>query len=108
MLFCVGLIVISQVFTEDTKALAGAVFNTVAQFGTALGLAAIGIIADSVTEHSRFDDKESSGALFEGYKAAFWSAFALTLAIAVVSVVGLRKVGSANDVREGGGVDESP
>ncbi|KAI6266493.1 hypothetical protein MCOR28_009997 [Pyricularia oryzae] len=108
VLFCVGLIVISQVFTEDTKALAGAVFNTVAQFGTALGLAAIGIIADSVTEHSRFDDKESSGALFEGYKAAFWSAFALTLAIAVVSVVGLRKVGSANDVREGGGVDESP
>lgn len=107
MLFCVGLIVISQVFPEDTKALAGAVFNTVAQFGTALGLAAIGIIADSVTEKSPYEDKKSGEALFEGYKAAFWSAFALTLTIAVVAVVGLRKTGSANDVQEGGTISET-
>ncbi|KAK7961996.1 uncharacterized protein PG986_002821 [Apiospora aurea] len=100
VLFCAGLIVISQVFPEDTRALAGAVFNTVAQFGTALGLAMIGIIADSVTEASRYEDKVGPEALFQGYKAAFWAAFGLTLAIAVISVMGLRKTGTASSVTE--------
>ncbi|KAK2593187.1 hypothetical protein QQS21_009116 [Conoideocrella luteorostrata] len=100
VLFCVGLIIISQLFPENTKALAGAVFNTVAQFGTALGLAAVGIVADSVTEHSQYRNKTSPAALFEGYKAAFWVAFGLALAIAAISIIGLRKVGSANEVQE--------
>ncbi|KAF4595172.1 aminotriazole resistance protein [Ophiocordyceps camponoti-floridani] len=107
VLFCVGLIVISQVFPEDTKSLAGAVFNTVAQFGTSLGLAVIGIIASSVTEASGYQDKASPAALFQGYKAAFWATFGLTLAIAVVSIIGLRRTGSANDVQEQGGEPSS-
>lgn len=102
VLFCVGLIIISKSFPEDTKALAGAVFNTVAQFGTSIGLAIIGIIADSVTENSRYEDKEGAPALFEGYKAAFWAAFGLTLATAAVAIVGLRGVGSADTGRQVG------
>lgn len=37
VLFTVGLVIVSEVFPEDTQALAGAVFNTVAQFGSSLG-----------------------------------------------------------------------
>ena len=96
MLFCVCLIILSREFAEDEDALAGDVFNTVAQFGTSIGLAIIGIIADSVTQRSRYEDKTSAPALFEGYKAAFWAAFGLTLATAVVALIGLRKIGSAD------------
>jgi hypothetical protein len=58
----------------------------------------IGIIADSVTEASGFEEVESPDALFAGYKAAFWSAFSLTMTITALSVVGLRGVGTANEV----------
>ena len=100
VLFCVGLIVISQEFPEETKALAGAVFNTMAQFGTSIGLAVVGIIADSVTQKTPYDDKASAPALFEGYKAAFWTAFGLTLATAVVAIIGLRNIGRADTGRD--------
>ncbi|KAK3389698.1 integral membrane protein [Podospora didyma] len=96
VLFCVGLIIISQEFPEDTKALAGAVFNTMGQFGTSIGLAVVGIIADNATQKTPCDDKTSPPALFEGYKAAFWTAFGLTLATAAVSIIGLRKIGKAD------------
>jgi hypothetical protein len=100
VLFCVGLVTISKEFSDDTKALAGAVFNTMAQFGTSIGLAIIGIVASSVTRASRFEDKESAAALFEGYKGAFWTSLGLTLATAALALVGLRKVGCADTGKE--------
>ncbi|RSM04041.1 hypothetical protein CEP52_007053 [Fusarium oligoseptatum] len=69
-LFTVGLIIITDVFPEDTQALAGAVFNTAAQFGSALGLAILQVISTQVTKES--DKKEVVG-LMEGYRASFWT-----------------------------------
>lgn len=71
-----------------------------AQFGTSIGLAIIGIVASSVTRASRFEDKESAGALFEGYKGAFWTSLGLTLATAALALVGLRKVVCADTGKE--------
>ena len=69
-LFTVGLLVITDVFPEDTQALAGAVFNTAAQFGTALGLAVTQVISTLVTKNQ--SNNEEARAIMEGYRASFW------------------------------------
>jgi MFS family permease len=78
LLFTVGLSIISEVFPEDTQALAGAVFNTSSQFGTALGLSFLQIISASVTAKAGSQGTESGNesgnggdALLQGYRAAF-------------------------------------
>jgi MFS family permease len=91
LLFTVGLGVISEVFPEDTQALAGAVFNSSSQFGTALGLAVLQIISSSVTKASSLQEERS--ALLEGYRASFWALFGFMLTCVVVSVGGLRHAG---------------
>ncbi|KAK1756632.1 major facilitator superfamily domain-containing protein [Echria macrotheca] len=92
VLFSVGLIVVSEVFSDDTQSLAGAVFNTAGQFGTSIGLALIGIVSETFTQRSRHPDKTSPEALLDGYRAAFWTAFGWMLMIGVVALVSLRKV----------------
>lgn len=92
ILFTVGLIVITEVFPEDKHALAGAVFNTSAQFGNAFGLAIMQVVLTLVTTR-----KESElpvlRAKLEGYRAGFWTMFALMLVCVVVGGVGFWKVG---------------
>ncbi|KAI9151487.1 MFS-type transporter 1 [Paramyrothecium foliicola] len=91
VLFTVGLIVISEVFPEDTQALAGAVFNTSAQFGTALGLAILQTISSSVTKNH--DWMGETRALLEGYRASFWALFGFAILCVVLSALGLRRAG---------------
>ncbi|KAJ3469579.1 hypothetical protein MRS44_003644 [Fusarium solani] len=90
-LFTVGLIIITDVFPEDTQALAGAVFNTAAQFGSALGLAILQVISTQVTKDS--NSKDNVDALMQGYRASFWTMFALMLLCTVVGLLGLRRAG---------------
>lgn len=89
-LFTVGLIVITEVFPDNTQALAGAVFNTAAQFGTALGLAVMQVVSTVVTDQS---DRENTEAKMEGYRASFWTMFGFMILCTVVGFVGLRKAG---------------
>ncbi|KFA47731.1 hypothetical protein S40293_09485 [Stachybotrys chartarum IBT 40293] len=91
ILFTVGLIIISDVFTEDTQALAGAVFNTSSQFGTALGYAVLQIISTSVTRNHNW--MEETRALLEGYRASFWALLGFMLACVAISALGLRRAG---------------
>ena len=93
VIFTVGLLVISEIFPENTQALAGGVFNALAQLGISFGLAITGAVSRSVISHSSFANKKSSGALLQGYRAAFWTAFGWTLVACVVSSFGLRKLG---------------
>ena len=58
-----GILLVSEVFPDRTQALAGAVFNTVGQFGQAIGLALIGVVSNSVTQDSKYADKKLPGAL---------------------------------------------
>ena len=73
--------------------MAGAIFNTVAQFGTSIGLAIIAIISNAVTQGSNYRDKNSPDALLEGYRAGFWAAFGLMILTCCIGGIGLRRVG---------------
>jgi MFS family permease len=89
-LFTVGLIVITDVFPDHTQALAGAVFNTSAQFGSALGMAILQVISTLVTDKS---SKAESRALMEGYRASFWTMFGFMILCTGIGFFGLRKAG---------------
>lgn len=73
VILTVGILLVSEVFPDRTQALAGAVFNTVAQFGQAFGLALIGVVLDSVIHKSAYADKGWPSALSTSYHAGFWT-----------------------------------
>lgn len=100
VIFTVANLIITDIFPPTTQALAGAVFSTVAQFGTSIGLAVTAVIAASVTEKSAFVEKKSPEALMEGYRAVFWACFAAMGTASVVGALGLRKVGKVGEKRE--------
>lgn len=108
VLFTVGLIIVSDTFPEKTQALAGAVFNTVAQIGMSLGMGlcqvvALGVQGGDRTEgghHSDAGEAEDPVALLRGYRASFWTIFGYMAACVVVAVVGLRKTGEVGLKRE--------
>ncbi|KAH8671437.1 major facilitator superfamily-domain-containing protein [Xylariales sp. PMI_506] len=91
VLFSVSNQLISDAFPPEVQSLAGSVFNCVAQFGNSVGLAMTATIAASVTEHSTNPD--STEALMEGFRAAFWTIFASTATVLTVSCIGLRNTG---------------
>ncbi|WKT54263.1 Major facilitator superfamily [Fusarium oxysporum f. sp. vasinfectum] len=98
VLFTVGLIIVTEVFPEKNRSVAGAVFNTAAQFGNALGLAIVQVVSAAVTNQKI--SPKSPEALLEGYRASFWTLFSLMLVCVLVAALGLRgagKVGSKRD-----------
>ncbi len=100
MLFTVGILVISDVFPERDQSLAGAIFNTLAQFGTSIGLAVMGVISNSVTGQSKYESKTSPEALEAGYRATFWAAFAFMIITRCIGAFGLRKIGTVGVKRD--------
>ncbi|KAK7729654.1 hypothetical protein SLS53_009225 [Cytospora paraplurivora] len=91
VLFSVSSLVISDAFPPEIQSLAGGVFSEVAQLGNSVGLAVTAAIAASVTEHStKTVEKEM---LMDGFRAAFWTVFASTGMVLVVTLVGFRKIG---------------
>lgn len=94
VLFTVPNLVITDVFPEETHALAGAVFNTISQFGTSLGVAIRASISFPVTSYSHYPVKTSLEALMQGYRVTFWVGLGCMLAVCVVGLVGLRKAGT--------------
>ncbi|KAH8884408.1 putative transporter [Thozetella sp. PMI_491] len=100
VIFTVANLIITDAFSPKTQALAGAVFNTVAQFGVSLGLMLMAIISSSVTMKSSNPEKASPDALMDGYRAVFWACFAMMVLACVVGVFGLRRVGKVGLKRE--------
>ena len=49
VLFTVGMLIVSESFEEGSQALAGAVFNTVGNFGMSLGVGVCQLVALGVT-----------------------------------------------------------
>lgn len=87
-------------FPEGDQALAGAVYNTLAQFGISIGLAVMGVVANSVTKHSHYPSKNSPDALEAGYKASFWATFGLMIICCCIGAFGLRKIGKVGVKRD--------
>lgn len=97
-IFTVGLIVITEIFPEDTQALAGAVFNTAGQFGNAVGLAIMQVISTVVTQQE--EKKHSPDAYMQGLRAGFWAMFGLMMLCGALGAAGLRKTGRVGLKRE--------
>ncbi|KAJ5962475.1 hypothetical protein N7501_007416 [Penicillium viridicatum] len=85
-------LVITQLFPRSLHGLAGGVSNTCAQLGTSIGLNLTAILANAVTMSST-ENKSSPVALAEGYSAAFWASFGATVAMILVTVLGMRTAG---------------
>jgi MFS family permease len=108
VLFTVGLLIISDQFPEKTQALAGAVFNTVAQFGMSLGIGICQVVAlatsDQASGHGSPDDSHAgdgdTSGLLKGYQASFWTMFAFAITCVALAVGGLRKTGKVGVKRD--------
>ena len=99
VLFTVGLLIVSDEFPEETQALAGAVFNTVAQFGMSLGLGVCQVVSFGVGGGE--DGGSGEGlSLLKGYQASFWTMFACMVVCGMVAVAGLRKAGRVGVKRD--------
>jgi MFS family permease len=100
VIFTVANLIITDVFPTNTQALAGAVFNTVSQFGTSVGITIAAIISANVTNKSYYQSKNSPDALMLGYRAVFWTCFGIMILACGIGAVGLRKVGKVGLKRE--------
>ncbi|KAL8687547.1 MAG: hypothetical protein Q9218_006316 [Villophora microphyllina] len=98
--FSVDALLITDVFPEKTQALGGAVFQTVAQFGTSVGLAIMANISTSVTNHSDYQNKTSPAALLQGYRVTFWVSFVWMILATAIGGLGLRRAGKIGLKRE--------
>jgi MFS family permease len=92
ILFTIGLIIITEIFPKEKHAVAGAVFNTAAQVGNALGLAVMQVISTWVTKQHDVEAPRKQ-ALLEGYRATFWTMLALLLVCTTIGAMGLRRAG---------------
>jgi hypothetical protein len=90
IMFTIGLLAISEEFPPHTQALAGAVFNTVTQFGSSLGLSLLAVVSASVTKSESSKGVEG---LLAGYRAGFWTAFASMILACLIGGFGLRRMG---------------
>lgn len=99
-LFTISNLLITSLFPAKKQAVAGGVYNAIAQIGKSVGLASSGAIASAVTARSTLADKESPMALLEGYRASFWYCFALYGATLFVTVWGLKKIGKVGVKKE--------
>lgn len=99
-LFTVSNLVITSAFPDRTQALAGGVFNTIAQIGKSVGLALTAVIADNVSQKLTNSHEDQSVAMLEGYRAAWWFCLAATLTALVISILGLRSIGKLGLKRE--------
>ena len=86
-------LIVTSVYDADKQALAGGVFDIMAQFGSAIGLTFSILIANTITENSSYEYKTGKDALMGGYRGSYWSFFAISLATMFISVVGLRRIG---------------
>ena len=107
VLYTVGLIIVSDSLPEETQALAGAVFNTLSQFGMSLAMGSCQVVALSVQGKDGNAGaggdgafEQSSEGLLEGYRASYWLMFSYMVVCVCIAVVGLRKVGMVGLKRE--------
>lgn len=93
VLFTASNLVITNAFPDKTQALAGGVFNTVAQIGKSVGLAVSAVIANSISTSLEHSGKPHPVVLLEGYRGAWWFCLGSSAAAVLISLVGLRNIG---------------
>ena len=100
VLFTASNLVITNAFPDKTQALAGGVFNTVAQIGKSVGLAISAVIANSISTSMEDTGKPHTLVLLEGYRGAWWFCLGSSATVLLVSIVGLRNIGKLGVKRD--------
>ncbi|KAE8342980.1 major facilitator superfamily domain-containing protein [Aspergillus arachidicola] len=90
LIYTIANLVMTESFPARTQALAGGVFNILAQVGKSVGIATSALIARQIT--SQVDYVESATALLKRYKAGWWYNCGLGFVSVAVSFWGLRSV----------------
>ncbi|KAJ7642038.1 MFS general substrate transporter [Roridomyces roridus] len=91
--FAAGTLFIAKVSLPHEQSLAGGLFQTLTQFGTAFGLAISTIPFDSIANSSESGGGQD-GAPLAAYQAAQWTAFGFAMFCTVLAVLFLRGVGA--------------
>ncbi|KAF2269679.1 integral membrane protein [Lojkania enalia] len=106
LLFNISNLVITTNFPGKSQALAGGVFNTVAQLGNSIGLAVTAMIAAAVSDAAGRGKTATSGSLtynyslLQGYRSGFWICFAAAVVSTLISSFGLRKAGKVGKKKD--------
>ncbi|KAK2052046.1 putative transporter [Colletotrichum caudatum] len=87
ILFVVSALIITGSFPDNTHALAGAVFNTLSQFGASVGLAAVSLISSTVAKQSH-----APADLLQGYRACFWTLLGAATLTCMAGAFGLGRM----------------
>lgn len=90
LVYTIAKLVITDSFPAKTQALAGGVFNMLAQVGKSVGIATSALIARQIT--SQMDHAESATAMLKGYEAGWWYNCGLGFVSVAVSFGGMRSV----------------
>ncbi|KAJ7726975.1 major facilitator superfamily domain-containing protein, partial [Mycena olivaceomarginata] len=94
--FAAGTLFVAKISLPHEQSLAGGIFQTLTQLGTAFGLAITTIVHNAVGGGSTGHD-----APLEAYQAAQWTAFGMAMLCTLLGAIFLRGVGAV-------GVDERP
>ncbi|KAJ0122694.1 uncharacterized protein J7T55_003210 [Diaporthe amygdali] len=92
LMYTIAMLVVTDAFPQKTQALAGGVFNMVAQIGKSVGIATTAIIAQQVSSPLMLNS-DSKEAMLRGYHAGWWYNCGLSFVSVFVSLWGLRSIG---------------
>lgn len=101
--FTISNLLITSSFPAEMQALAGGVFNTIAQLGNAVGMTLAILIAETVEARAHKEEggvEERLDAMMMGYRAAYWFFSGMCITAVCVSSVGLHKVGVVGSKRQ--------
>lgn len=98
LIYTIANLVMTAAFPDKMQALAGGVFNMLAQIGKSVGIATSAVIARQITANSGGLDPKD--ALLFGYQAGWWYNCALSFVSVAVSFGGLRSLGKLGIKRE--------
>jgi len=87
VLFGLSALIITASFPDSTHALAGAVFNTLSQFGASVGLASVSLISSTVAKRSH-----TPSDLLQGYRACFWTLLGAAIFTCLAGGFGLKRM----------------
>ncbi|KAG8738844.1 hypothetical protein FRC11_001101 [Ceratobasidium sp. 423] len=92
-MFATGSLFVAKIALPHEQSLAGGIFNTVNQLGTAFGLAIASVVNDSVHRKTLRQTGDEQGSLLRGYRAAFWTCFGFGIVALVLTLIFLRGIG---------------
>ncbi|CAE6413972.1 unnamed protein product [Rhizoctonia solani] len=92
-MFATGSIFVAKIALPHEQSLAGGIFNTLNQLGTAFGLAIASVVNNNVHRSALRESGDELGSLLRGYRAAFWTCFGFGMAALVLTLIFLRGIG---------------